>query len=231
VGLQVGKALSLVTGGVAKLRHARMFHPEGAVLTGKLTATTPQGKVFEGQVVGRLSSAWWRGGKEWMDALGLALRIQDSPEVTYTPGKTSQDLLFATIRSPWTTLLAPLSTTVRDFLQNDYYAVSPFDVPDFGRARLRLVSQNPEWPGATREEKLRNALAAGPLKFQLELQRRKGQPWASVAKLTLDTLVPADQDKLRFSPFLNGRGVVPRGFVHALRVATYRTSQALGHPA
>ena len=81
---------------------------------------------LEGAALIRLSTAWWRGGKEWIDALGLAMRLGREPSVEAHEG--DQDLLFATIRRPWTTLLAPLTTEQHDFLANDYYAVSPFDV-------------------------------------------------------------------------------------------------------
>jgi hypothetical protein len=229
-GWALGKALGGVTGAVAWVRQARMFHPEGIVLKGAFTplrsvpvpATTA--RLFHGPVLVRMSSAWWRGGKEWTDALGLAVRMEATPQ------GGEQDLLFATIRSPWTTLLAPLRTHVHDFLSNDYYAVSPFDIPGFGRARFRLVSESRGEPGPNRRERLVRAVNKGTVHFRLELQRKKLSEWIPVARLLLTEVVEVDQDALRFSPYRDGRGIVPRGFVHSLRIGTYRTSQRAGHP-
>jgi hypothetical protein len=54
--------------------------------------------------------------------------------------------------------------------------------------------------------------------------------YAAVARLALLSVEDVEQDHLRFSPFRTGRGVVPRGFVHALRRGAYAASQNLGHP-
>jgi hypothetical protein len=50
-----------------------------------------------------------------------------------------------------------------------------------------------------------------------------------VARIHLLEAVDVDQDLLRFSPFRAGRGIVPRGFVHALRRGAYTASRAMGH--
>ena len=134
VGRVGGWALAPVTAAVAAARHSRVFHPDGVVFEVVIqpTAEDPDlwrlAKRLEGTGIARLSSALWKGDKEWIDNLGLALRFGDD-----------QDLLFATIRSPWTTVLAALRTKFHDFLANDFYAVSPFRVDGIGRVRWRLV--------------------------------------------------------------------------------------------
>ena len=64
------------------------------------------------------------------DVLGLALRIRPrtGPALDEHAALGDQDLLFATIRSPWTTLLAPFTTNARDFLQRLVLALLGEDV-------------------------------------------------------------------------------------------------------
>ena len=158
-----------------------------------------------------------------MDALGIALRLGKDPDVTARPG--DQDLLFATIRHPWTMPFAPLTTEQHDFLANDYYAVSPFDVAGVGRARLRLVSSRPRrLRERKREGRLAEAVERGDAWLRLEM--KTGAVWEPVAHLVLEERAEVDQQRLRFSPFRDGKGISPRGFVHGLRRATYLLSQA-----
>src|SRR5581483_3247415 len=129
-GVWAGWLLAPLTGTLSLLRRARMFHPEGAVYRARVeTVPGPYamlGRRLEGPALARLSTAWWRSGKEWLDALGIAIRVGRDPGAEAKRG--DQDLLFATIRSPWTTPFAPLTTEQHDFLANDYYGVSPFEV-------------------------------------------------------------------------------------------------------
>jgi hypothetical protein len=222
-----GWLLAPVTGTLSLLRRARMFHPEGAVYQARvepLPGPFPGlAKRLEGPALARLSTAWWRGGKEWMDALGVAVRLGRDPGVQPRPG--DQDLLFATIRHPWTLMLAPLTTEQHDFLANDYYAVAPFDVSGVGRTKLRLVASRPRRLRATeRDARLREAVERGEASFRLEL--RVEDRWVQVARLVLLEPAVLDQETLRFSPFRDGKGLTPRGFVHGLRRATYLFSQA-----
>ncbi len=227
-----GLALAPVTGAIAAVRRSRMFHPVGLTFTAEVACAGSDlrhravADRFVGHALVRLSSAWWKG-HEWIDALGVAVRFRKSDEVTVEPAPDDQDLLFATIRTPWTTPVAPLKTHVHDFLANDYYAVSPFFVPELGRAKWRLVSSRPGMHAASRADRLRLAVETGNAVFELQerglLWTRR---WAPVAQLRLVREVELDQGALRFSPFRAGRGVEPRGFVHALRRATYLTSQA-----
>lgn len=220
VGRLVGVLLAPVTGAVSLVRRARMFHPEGVVYRADVTPLSDEGARLAGDAMARFSGAWWRGGKEWTDVLGLALRIGPEP---------TQDLLFATIRSPWTTLLASLSTKQHDFLANDFYAVSPFDMEGVGRVKLRVRSPRAGRPGGKdRSDRLARAVAAGAAILTLEIRELgPGKRWRPVAQVALTGPMQVDQEALRFSPFRDGRGIRPRGFVHALRKATYAASQAV----
>src|SRR4051812_19014932 len=182
VGILAGWMAAPLTGAGSLLRHARLFHPEGAVFRARVepdegTPYAATARRLSGPALARLSTAWWRRGRELPDALGLALRLRDRDEPSTVAEPGDQDLLFATIRHPLTTLLAPLSTQVHDFLANDYYGVSPFVIEGIGRAWLRAVSPRPASAGQDRGERLLAAVATGQARFVLEVQRGRFSPW------------------------------------------------------
>lgn len=211
-----------------------MFHPEGVVYRARVAAAPGSelqalGERLAGQALLRFSSAWWRG-KDWPDVLGLALRFRDGPlaEASAQPG--DQDLLLATIRFPWTTPFAPLATRFRSFLWNHYHAVSPFQVPGVGPAKLRLRAPRIANHGSTtRAAHLEACVASGQALFVLELRRLTTpwlrRRWEAVALVRVEAAVEIDQEALRFSPFHTGRDLKPSGFIHHLRAAAYEASQ------
>jgi hypothetical protein len=223
------------------LRRARLLHPAGVLYKARVEPIARGGALgaaaarLDGDAIIRLSSALWRGGKELPDVLGFAIRIQGPRQRSAEPEPGDQDILFATIRHPSTMLLAPLTTNPHSFLCNDYYGVSPFEVEGLGRAWLRVTSPRAAAEGErraagenklSRDEELRRAVDRGTATFGLEVRRRRlGGAWQPVASIHLLALAPIDQAALRFSPFQADRGVVPRGFVHALRRGVYRASQ------
>lgn len=235
LGDKVGALLAPIVASVSTVRRARMFHPEGALYRASVeplaTANDLRalGDRLAGRALVRLSSAWWRGGREWPDALGLAVRFTTSDDPIGSPDASDQDLLFATIRFPWTTLLAPATTDVTSFLWNHYHAVSPFEA-GAGRVKFRLESPRlHNTDGVPRLEHLARAVANDQAIWRLQA-RRLDEPaarrtWEDVAQLALEGPRLFDHQALRFSPFRNGRGVVPVGFVHHLRVAAYAASQ------
>lgn len=238
MGVLVGWAAAPIFGAVAWARRSRVFHPEGIVLSARVepVASEPRAAIVADRLSGpalvRFSTALWKRGKEWPDALGCAIRLRARPEPSAEPDARDQDLLFATIRSPLTTPLGPVGTHVHDFLANVYYATAPFDVRSFGRAKLRLVPEvrsNGRDGGADRGERLVRAVARGDATLRLELRRTFHRAWTPIARVVLEEVVLVDQDRLRFSPFRAGRGIEPRGFVHALRRGAYAASQAAGH--
>jgi hypothetical protein len=235
LGLWSGRLLAPLTAAVSKTRQARMFHPDGVVYRAQVTAVAspPElralGESLAGQALARFSSAWWRG-KDWPDVLGLALRFREGPLSDTAPRPTDQDLLLATVRFPWTTPFAPLATRFGSFLWNHYHAVSPFELPGVGRVKLRLRSPRIANHGAeARAEHLARCVVNRQAQWVLELRRLAApfalRRWEAVAVIRLEEAIDIDQESLRFSPFLNGRGFEPIGFVHHLRVAAYAASQ------
>jgi hypothetical protein len=78
-------------------------------------------------------------------------------------------------------------------------------------------------------ERLEAALHAGQARFTLEVFPRRGEAagrWHPVAELRLVEQVTLNPATLRFWPYRDGRGLRPVGFVHSLRIPTYRQSQA-----
>jgi hypothetical protein len=226
---QLGRAtsvlLSPVVGVVARARRARVLHPRGVVVRAHVVHDLSDpvlGAVAErllGPALVRLSSAWWKR-REGPDALGVAIRFGERD-------LGEQDLLFATIRSPWTLPIDPLLTDAHDILANDYYAMSPFEVDGLGRVRLRLRPLRSRGGFAgPRDERLARAIAARDASFALEIKRRFGR-YRRVACIELREIVEVDQEALRFSPFRAGLGLRPTGFFHGLRAATYAASQAM----
>jgi hypothetical protein len=230
-GAAFGAVLAPVTATISRVRHARVFHPDGVIYRGRATVIdgTPWPEVAErlsGPVLTRWSSAWWRGEKEWPDVLGLAVRFRGRDAATPEPDHDDQDLLLATIRHPWTVALAPLTTRVHDFLSNDYYGVSPFKVDGIGRCALRMVSVQTAPEADSRLGRLARAVETGAAHWRLEARPEGSREWQPLVELRLTSMVELDQRQLQFSPFREGRGVIPTGFVHALRLATYPSSQA-----
>lgn len=234
-----GWLLAPITGLVALVRHARMFHPDGLVYAAKVEldpkAPADLARVAErlcGDAMVRLSSAWWRGRTERPDVLGMAIRfLRDGEIADATARSDEQDLLLATVRFPWTTPFAPLTTKFSTFLWNHYHAVSPFEVEGVGRVKLRVRSPRIANDGGdvARDDHLAHAVAGHEATFELEARRLSLLPWKRtwepIAKMTLEHSIVVDQARLRFSPFADGRGLHPVGFVHQLRVAAYAASQ------
>ncbi len=232
-GLVVGALLAPFVALTSWCRNGRMFHPDGVTFSGEVEphpGCDPEFRPFaerlSGLALARLSGALWRRGFEHFDVLGFAVRFRQGP-ASAVAADGDQDLLFATILSPLTMGSALFTTTADDFLANDYWAVSPFDVGIGHHVKLRLVSPHSAQSGTgDREARLRRAVEDGRANFRLDARRTFGRVWSPVAAVTLDAEVRVDQDELHFSPFRSGRGAVPRGFVHALRLPAYTASQA-----
>lgn len=235
LGILAGAWLAPITAALSGVRRARMFHPDGLVVraTAEPCVTAPDLQIVADRLAGsalvRFSSALWRGSREWPDVLGVAIRFGwMRPSFA---GSAGQDLLLATIRFPWTMPLAPLATNFRSYLWNHYHAVSPFEVEGVGRVKIRLRS--PRLGNGTSQSRARHlldAVGAGRASFELQFRRLGISPlarrWEPVVRLQLVAPVEVDQAALRFSPFRDGAGIEPVGFVHAIRAAAYAASQA-----
>lgn len=237
-----GALLAPLVGVGALLRHGRLLHPDGVCYRAEVAPTAteealqPLAQRLVGGALLRLSSALWRGGREWPDALGIAVRFRgalpvDASAVT-APAAADQDLLLATIARPWLTPLSPLWTDVHDFFDNAYYGVSPFELDGVpGWWRFRLDARDPltrVTPGeeGSRAQRLQRAVEAGQATLVLSVGQAP-RAWHELVELRLVERLDVDQETLRFSPFRDGQGVRPRGFIHALRRATYQASQLL----
>lgn len=237
LGRAGGLVLAPITMSVSALRRARTFHPRGITLRAEVRPRAPVapwdaiGERLRGPALVRMSSAWWKK-RELKDVLGIAIRFTRSEAITAAPGPGDQDLLFATIRRPWTMPFAPISTRQHDFFANRYFAVAPFQVHGVGAVEWRLVPRERIGGDGSREDKLARALEQHRARFVLEgrqyrrvfdLFRRRD--WHPVADLVLREPIDVDQEALRFDPFRAGRGIQPAGFVQSLRRASYAASQ------
>lgn len=212
------------------LRRARTFHPTGEVYAADVAPTDNAGSLGErlrGPALVRLSGALWKREREGLDVLGLALRLRRTRALSAEAEADDQDILFATIKHPWTMLFAPLTTNAHDFLANDYFGVSPFEISGVGRCYLRLrpIAHAAASHGASRSTRLRAAVARGDAALRVEVRPAREADWREVATITLREPAPIDQERLRFWPFRAGRGIAPRGFVHSLRRGVYTLSQ------
>ena len=237
LGSAVGWLAAPLFSAAGRLRRARVLHPDGVVWTARVEPLSPSvlpdsmGERLAGPALVRFSTALWRGGREWPDALGCAIRFRRSATPSVEPEPDDQDLLLATIRTPLATPLGPVGTHVHDFLANRYFGTAPFDVPGVGRAKWRLSPEpRPADPAAPRSRtaKLVDAVVRGDASMLLELRRTWHRDYVPIARVVLVAAAELDQQALRFSPFRTGRGIVPRGFVHALRRGPYAASQRAG---
>jgi len=236
-GLSAGLLLAPLAGSLSRARKARVFHPEGRTFRAQIEENSGLDGTWRalasrlrGPALARFSGALWRGGFERWDVLGVALRLRDRENTSTDPVPSDQDLLFATIVSPFTMPLAPFTTNAHDYLANNYWAVSPFEIGQPRHVKFRLSpTKLPEWLSPPVRE-ARNALLTSAVErarvpLQLEARQTFELTWQPLATVWLTEPLEIDQEALRFSPFQNGRGIVPCGFVHALRQATYAASQ------
>ena len=214
-------------------RRARLFHPTGTTAIGtassvaETTAARALAARLAGPVVMRFSGGLWKH-REWTDVLGVALRFTRKPiDEEHAPG--DQDLLMITARSLWLLPIGALTTDVHDYLANAYYGAAPFELDGLGRCELRLVPRAvPAQParGADRGERLLDAIARGGVVLELDYRRTGHHGWSPLVEVRPGEGIALDQDRLRFMPFHDVRGIHPVGWVHALRRRTYQLSQA-----
>lgn len=231
-GVAAGAAVAPLAAFGSTVRRARVLHPRGTVLWGTVTpiagddAWHALGARLRGSVLVRFSGAWWKK-RQWPDVLGCALRFTHATAPTVRSSPDDQDLLLATVRVPATTLLAPLTTHVGDYLHNAYFGVSPFRAEGLPaiKLRLRALVADPTLAGS-RSESLALAVEHKPVRLRLEA--RRAIPMAAyepIAEIELLERANIDQEALSFDPYRTGRGLHPAGFVHALRIPIYAASR------
>jgi hypothetical protein len=218
------------------LRQARIFHPDGVVYRAEVTADAQTGPARDvaarlaGPALVRLSPAIRRRRDSTparrANLLGVAIRFNGGSDASVGADESDQDLLFATARSPLSSLVAPFTTDVDSFLNNDYYAIARFHAGELGAVTLRLETPRIAGGEVSREEALEQAAKAGMAVLELQARpARSGSQFMPVARIRLIERVNVDQAALRFSPFRTGRGIEPRGFLNALRIVPYAASQ------
>ena len=230
IGQVLGQVVAPAFAAVSGARGARTFHPRGDlafahVRPAEQSALPDLARVLVGPAFVRFSSALWKSPR-WPDVLGCALGFTRKGRSL----KADQHLLFATIRRPWTMPFAPFTTAVGDYLANTYFGVSPFHAPGAERVYLKLAPQRAretaEWNSAPRQQRLAHDIESGHARLSLEAAPGPRGPWLPVVVIELFALAGEDPTDLRLDPFLDSRGVVPYGFVHALRHGAYAGSQA-----
>lgn len=208
-----------------------MFHPRGVLFHAEVTADprSPFPELshrLEGAALARFSGALFKQEVRRFEVLGLALRFSNVTPMSAEPKASDQDLLFATIISPFTLPFSPFTTRSDDFLANHYWAVSPFEVRDSGRLKFRVTpAPQPESDEKRRDEKLRHAASDGRATLWIETRPTMTREWQPLAKVELTEESDIDQEALRFDPFRDGRGIVPAGVVHSIRKDVYAASQ------
>ena len=235
VGRTVGTLFGPPFKGLASERHARAIHAEGICLRAEVLPQLYEhgfqdvAARLAGPALVRLSTATWRGGREWPDVLGAAVRLLRDERITERATPGDQDLLFSTMRHMWTLAPAMFTTRVHVFLENDYFAIAPFTVDGTGKFKLRLTTPRHSAPArGSRLERLRHAVEAGSALLTVEarsLEAGRPRTWTPLADIFLREEVRLDPVTLRFNPFQNGLGIRPTGFLHSLRPSAYRGSQ------
>jgi hypothetical protein len=232
-GLIAGYAVAPLFALVSFLRQARTFHPRGPCFHASVqkddAAPAELGPLAErllGQALVRFSGALWKRARALPDVLGCAVRFRRHDTDDASAEADDQDLLFATIRRPYTMLFSPFTTRVDDYLANDYFAVSPFDVGLSRPVYFRLTPQGAvPAAGETRDQRLITRVERAGARLRLELAASPFGPWTPLLSIALQRLSHVDGEALRFRPFRQGRGLHPRGFIHALRLGVYVLSQ------
>jgi hypothetical protein len=233
----IGRAAGWIVGplfaATTAMRRARTFHPRGDVLRARVEPEVATGTLVDaaerlrGPALVRLSGALFRSDHKVLpDVLGCAIRFRSTPELSPEPAIGDQDLLLATIKRPFTMFFAPLTTHVHDYLANHYFGTSPFDVPGYGKAWLRLRPDPVLARFPRRTERLLAAVWRGEAVLHLEVGRGPRGPWQPLVAILLEGAANVDDRALRFAPHRTGRGIRPRGLVHALRRGVYAASQS-----
>jgi hypothetical protein len=239
-GLVAGWLVAPAIGMATRARKARLFHAEGQVYEARAepdaSDATLQGLAerLAGRVLVRVSAGIWQG-IELPDVLGLSLRFHGGA-VADPPPPDAQDLLFVSASSLLTLPLAFITTDPHDYMANTYDALATFQIEDSARGRLRARWAAPPQGTGSRAKRLSRAVAKRQAIVLIELCLEHQTEWHTLVRVRLIRPSRVDQTRLAFSPFQDGRGLRPTGFVQALRKGAYRAGQlsrgvAVSHPS
>ncbi len=233
LGTMAGWLVAPLFGAASIVRRARPVHPTGELYEGHVEREVlggPYGDLAErlrGPALVRFSRAFFRAKHRRPDLLGCAIRFRSDVVPTERPTPGDQDLLLTTLRSLWTLPIAAFATDHEDFLANDYYGVSPFELEDVGTVYVRLEADPVEAEGPDAEAKLRDAVRRGTAVLHLEIGREPRGAYDRVASIRLTKPSTLDGEAVRFHPMVAGRGIRPTGPVQRARSASYAISQRL----
>lgn len=223
LGYLFGHVLGIFTGTISFMRRSRVFHSRGEVFSARVLSIRPELVAFHPYATVRFSSALWKNC-EILDVFGIAIRFSDKKGFAFQPRSKDQDLLFATFDSSWKIVFSPLLTKQDDYFSNDYFAISPFNTDRLKNSYFKLIPKGAKVKGRSRKEKLIRTIESGQSSLILYL-REKNEEWIKLAEIILEEKVTIDQEAMRFNPFLTGLSITPIGFVHYLRIGSYRLSQ------
>src|SRR5512140_1686356 len=229
LGFVAGWLAAPAVGWATRLRGARLFHADGEVYdalagpSGGDAGLRAVARRLAGRVLVRVSAGLWRG-TELPDVLGLSMRFHgDAAPVPAQP--EAQDLLFVSASSLLGLPLAFLTTDPHDYMVNHYDALATFAIRDAGLARLRARWEPHPATTGSRAQRLERAVAKRRAVVLIELCREGETEWRTILRVRLTGPSAVDQNSLGFSPFQDGGGIRPTGFVQALRVGIYFAGQ------
>lgn len=223
LGFLGGYILGLFTGAISFIRRSRIFHPRGEVFSARVLSLRPELIIFHPYSTVRFSAAIWKNF-EGLDVFGIAIRFSDRKGFSFRPNTKDQDLLLATFDSPWKIIFSPLITKQGDYFANEYFAISPFNTEVLKNVYFKIIPKGNRIEAKSRKEKLIKTIKAGNSSLLLYM-REEREEWIKVAEIIFEEKIEIDQEAMRFDPFQAGLNVRPIGFVHHLRIGSYKLSQ------
>lgn len=183
----------------AKLRHARVFHPDGIDLAGRLHAEPEFEALFgsgERAVIARLSKGTGTPNG-WPDVLGLAFRVLDHDDRPWD---------FALATTGESMLGRLLVTLTRGWRSARYGSLVPYR---FGDSTPIWIFAEPEegQPSSASLDELAGYLRDNQVTFRL-YATGVGVPKQLIATLTLRPAEPAEHRTDYFDPMLNSPATV-----------------------
>lgn len=208
------------------IRGSRLFQPSAIHFHAKVRpahhdldpALRPLAERLSGDALIRFSSGLWREEHDQLpDLLSCAIRFK-AWQPMEEPTPDTQDLMLTSARSPWTLAIDAFRTDQHDFLANPYHAVWPYQTDGHARLELRLMPQAGYVEGDGRFDRLRHAAKHHEPQLLLEVRdASQGGDWQALLEIRLTREVEVDQARLSFSPFRDGQGLRPVGFMQYLR--------------
>jgi hypothetical protein len=221
VRLVLGAPAAVAFGALALVRRARALHPVGVafeaelVLDGPGAASVPELGVPGSRRAGVVRFSRGGGLPEGRpDIHGIAVRLN-----ARDPGGRDQDLLLSS--SARSVVGRRLLVPARSF--DDVWTSSLTSFDAGGRRVLWGAHVRAGDPAATVEALRREPARAPAIALMVATP---SAPWERVGTVEPGDIVSPDiEDALAFSPWQDGDGVVPAGFLNLLRDGAYRASR------